>query len=103
VTSKKNKPFPAKSNIITAGYRGPDRREPDADQDPGKPTGNVSFNETGNPVWQMRAEVPRRRQDDDTIDMLKCLDLDSLSLEDEDSLPGEEDTEPTDGYDPYNR
>jgi hypothetical protein len=35
-------------------------------------------------VLEVRTDVPRRREDDNTIDLLKCLDADALNLEIED-------------------
>jgi hypothetical protein len=46
-------------------------------------------------VWRVRVDVPRRRKDDDTIDMLKRLEVDSLSLADDENGPSDS------GYDPY--
>lgn len=91
--------FAADQEIVTFRYRGPDRR----DNGPfdlkefmkGEKVGEVTFDAKGNPIWQLKIEVPRRREDDDTIDLLKCLDVESLSLEDDveaDDVPG---------YDPY--
>ncbi len=96
MASKKNKPFPSNPEIVTASYRGPDRRDPDADE----PVGSVSFDVKGNPVWQLRVDLPRRRKDDKPINLRNCLDLDLLSVQDEE---GEESTKPTGGYNPYNR
>ena len=55
----------------------------------------IRFDDKGNPVWEVRADGPRRRKDDDTIDLLKTLDVESLALE--------ADEEPTGipGYNPY--
>jgi hypothetical protein len=60
--------------------------------------GEVSHDAKGNPVWRMSTDVPRRRQDDDTVDLLKCLDVEDLSLADD--VPREDASE---GYDPYDR
>jgi hypothetical protein len=45
--------------------------------------GGVTYDAKGDPVWEWRVDVPRRRQDDPTIDLLKCLDVDELRLEDD--------------------
>jgi hypothetical protein len=92
----KDKPFPANPKIVTSRYRGPDRRGryPDEETDT-QPSGEVVFDAKGNPVWRVRVDVPRRRKDDDTIDMLKRLEVDSLSLADDDNGPSDA------GYDPY--
>jgi hypothetical protein len=41
----------------------------------------VKFDAKGNPVLEVRTDVPRHREDDKTIDLLKCLDADALGLE----------------------
>ena len=58
----------------------------------------VEFDAKGNPVWQVRVDSPSRRQDDDTFDLLKCLDVEGLSLSDEEPA-----TDKGLGYDPYAR
>jgi hypothetical protein len=45
--------------------------------------GGVTYDAKGDPVWEWRVDVPRRREDDPTLDLLKCLDLNDLRLEDE--------------------
>ena len=102
MTSKKNKPFPSNPKIVTPRYRGPDRRDSTADEDDVEPVGSVSFDVKGNSVWQPRVDARRRRKDDDTVNTLKRLDLESLSIQDEGLLQGEESTKPVDGHDPYN-
>jgi hypothetical protein len=76
-------------------YPGEDRRtgsdKPDVHAD-------ISFDAKGNPVWEVRVESPRRRSDDDTIDLLKCLDSDLLLEQEE-----EDELSTTGGYNPYNR
>ena len=77
-----------------------DRRH-DETGSPAKPkaAGSVSFDDRGNAVWEMRVETPMRRQEDPTVDLLKCLDLDDLEIEEEESeeKPGES------GFNPYSR
>jgi hypothetical protein len=88
--------FPAAPRS-TARYRGPERRGKDHDAaDDIKPRVKVSFDAKGNPVWDAQVDMPRRREGDDTIDLLKCLDTDALSL----AADEEEDQDPS-GYDPY--
>ena len=89
--------------VVSPSYRGPNRRDPDANEDIVKPVCSVNFDVKGDPVLQMQANVPRRREDDKPIDLLDHLNLDSLSLQDADSLQREENTKPSGGYDPYNR
>jgi hypothetical protein len=105
MTSNKDKPrvngpdFATDQEIVTFRYRGPDRRGAVSidikEFMKGEKVGEVTFDAKGNPIWQLKVDIPRRREDDDTIDLLKCLDVDSLSLED--------DSEPEDvpGYNPY--
>ncbi|HEU4620437.1 MAG TPA: hypothetical protein VFV10_20555 [Gammaproteobacteria bacterium] len=45
--------------------------------------GKVAYDAKGDPVFEWRVKVPRRREDDPTVDLLKCLDLDGLRLEDD--------------------
>ena len=80
---EREKKFAADAEIRTVRYRGPDRREepPDAEADVST---EVTFDSKGNPVLDMRTKVPRRRHDDDTVDLLKCLDDSALSLEEDD-------------------
>jgi hypothetical protein len=101
MASKKNKPSPPE--ISTPRYRGSNRRDPNAADETVEIAGVVTFDAKGNAVWQTGAAVPRRRRDDGTIDSLKCLDLDSLSLQDEGSPQDESRSEAADGYNPYNR
>ena len=89
--------------VVTPSYRGPNRRDPEAEEGTVEPVCSVSFDVKGDPVLQMRADVLRRREDDKPIDLLDHLNLDSLSLQDEDSLHREENTRPSGGYNPYNR
>jgi hypothetical protein len=73
-------------------YEGNERRtgrKPDVHTD-------IHFDAKGNPVWEVRVETPGRRADDDTIDLLECLDAD-LFLE-----PDEDEPQDRDGYNPYN-
>lgn len=61
----------------------------------GSEHGKLTYDAKGNPVWEWRANAPRRRQDDSTIDMLKCLDSETLTLaEDPDEDRGQ-------GFNPY--
>ena len=48
-----------------------------------KVSGTVGRDQLGNAVWEWRVDVPRRRDDDPTIDLLECLDVDGLSIEEE--------------------
>ena len=75
--------------------RGKKRSEPPK-PDP-KTVGTVGHDDLGNAVWEWRVDVPRRRDDDPTIDLLDCLDVDGLSIEDEESENSE------DKFNPYNK
>lgn len=46
----------------------------------GSDLGTVSYDAKGNPVWEWRVNVQRRRRDDTTVNMLKCLDTTELRL-----------------------
>ena len=45
--------------------------------------GQINHDDLGNAVWEWRVDVPRRRDDDPTLDLMQCLDLDGISLEDD--------------------
>jgi hypothetical protein len=93
---KKNRPFPANPAIVTRRYRGPDRREESGEE---SFEAEIRFDDRGNPVWSVQTTVPRRRKDDDTVDLLKCLDSDALALEDEEHEAGSDSS----GHNPYKR
>lgn len=71
-------------------FAGEDRRDHDAEQDE-QIESRVRFDAKGNPVWEVRTDVPRRRKDDNTVDLLKCLDDDSLALADDGGLSLDDD------------
>lgn len=48
-----------------------------------KELGHVNFDDKGNAVWEWRVDVPRRRDEDQTIDLLECLDTSALSIDEE--------------------
>ena len=79
----KSKDFAANAPVVSRTYRGPDRRDP-RNTDDSQVRRQIKFDAKGNPVLEVRVDVPRRREDDNTIDLLKCLDADSLNLELED-------------------
>lgn len=84
--SQKTKDFAADAKVQSRTYRGPDRRDP-ANTDDSQVSRKITFDAKGNPVLEVRVDVPRRREDDNTIDLLKCLDADSLNLTLEDEPP----------------
>jgi hypothetical protein len=81
--SPKTGDFAADAKVVSRTYRGPDRRAPDQ-ADNSKVERTVKFDAKGNPVLEVRTDVPRHRADDNTIDLLKCLDADALNLQLED-------------------
>lgn len=78
-----------------------DRRQQAPRKGPPKPgvksLGTVGHDDLGNAVWEWRVDVPARREDDPTIDLLQCLDVDGLTLEDDDSETD------ADSFNPYNK
>ena len=79
----KSDAFAADAKVRSRTYRGPDRRDPD-NTDDSQVSRQIKFDDKGNPVLEVRVDVPRRREDDNTIDLLKCLDADALNLQLED-------------------
>jgi hypothetical protein len=65
---------------------------------PPKAVGSVGHDDLGNAVWEWRVEVPRRRDDDPTIDLLQCLEVDGLSIEEDKEKPRKQGN-----FIPYNR
>ena len=82
---------PAMAKKDRRNRRGPPKLDP-------KALGGVNHDDLGNAVWEWRVDVPRRRDDDPTIDLLDCLDVDGMSLEDEDST---DESEPS--FNPYDK
>lgn len=78
-TSSKHSRWATDAEIITETYRGPDRRKQEDDED--TISKEVRFDEQGNSVLDVRTDVPRRREDDDTVDLIESLDADALGLE----------------------
>jgi hypothetical protein len=71
--------FAADAPIKTPSYRGPDRRMPSGHSEVAI-SKEVTFDAKGNPVLDIRSTTPRRREDDDTLDLIKCLDESTLSI-----------------------
>lgn len=80
--------------INTPTYRGPDRRRNKRNKGA---QGRIRYNAKGDPIWEPFADAPRRRKDDETFDLLKALDVDSLSLADDET------PESVEGFNPYER
>ena len=76
--------FSKNAEIITGSYRGPDRRDSDKDEDEAVISRRVSFDSKGNPILDIRTNALRRREDDMTINLLKCLDISELDFDDSD-------------------
>jgi hypothetical protein len=94
--SKEKKPFPSNPKIVTRTCRGPDRRGRYPED---TSSGEVEFDDKGSPVWRLKT-IRLRRKDDDTLNLKKALEVDSLSLEGDEPEP-----KPLKeaGYDPYSR
>ena len=65
----------------TSRFGDSDRRKADNDYPEESITRQIVFDAKGNPVLSVQTNVPRRREDDHTIDLLECLDADKLRLE----------------------
>ena len=78
-SSSKHSRWATDAEIITDTYRGPDRRKQEDEED--TISKEVRFDEQGNSVLDVRTDVPRRREDDDTVDLIESLDADALGLE----------------------
>ena len=77
----KDKDFARNAEIVTLRYRGPNRRDDNQDDTLAEVAREVRQDDKGNPVLDMRTNASRRRKDDDTIDLLKCLDAEDLEVE----------------------
>jgi hypothetical protein len=61
----------------------------------------IKFDDKGNAILDWSTDTPRRREEDNTIDLLECLSPDGLSLTDE---PEEPSTKPDrGGFNPYDK
>jgi hypothetical protein len=63
--------------------------------------GKVGRDDKGDAIWEWRVDVPLRRDEDETINLLKCLEDVDLELADSDDVA--ESKDPAGGYNPYNR
>ena len=77
----KHKNFAAKAPVATKTYRGPERRDDSEPHEEEVVSRRVTFDARGNPVLDVRTNVSRRRADDNTIDLLECLNENDLGLE----------------------
>ena len=75
----RHKNFGRNAAVKTRTYRGPDRRDSEAES-PVEMERTVRHDAKGNPVLEVRTTSQRRRKDDDTLDLLKALDADELKL-----------------------
>jgi chorismate-pyruvate lyase len=84
MSSEKKPRFAENPEVETFRYRGPDRRDKETEEKLDDVLSRqIRFDAKGNPVLDVRTNVPRRREEDDTIDLLKCLDNSQLSIEDD--------------------
>jgi hypothetical protein len=83
-SNHKNRDVDEDTSDSTGSYPGPDRRNPNQSMADKGITRQIRFDEKGNSILDLRANTPRRRDGDRTIDLLECLDADSLGLELED-------------------
>lgn len=90
MANDKDETNPDPKSVATQDYRGPERRARSADASEPKLSKRIRFDAKGNPVWEVRVETPGRRADDDTVDLLKCLEPDELTLADDDEKTGTE-------------
>ena len=77
----KHKNFAMHAEIKTRSYRGHDRRRKEQDPSELKVTRHVRFDDRGNPVMDLETNTPRRRRDDEAIDMIECLAGENPDLE----------------------
>ena len=68
--------------VITPSYRGPDRRSHDQAQEDAEIYQTVISNPAGDVILDVRTNARRRREDDMTVNLLKCLDIAELGIED---------------------
>ena len=68
------------AGVAEDSYIGPNRRDPKGKDDK-KISREYKFDDKGNSVLEVRTDARRRRLDDDTIDLLECLDVDDVKLE----------------------
>jgi hypothetical protein len=73
---------PGSGYINTPGYRGPDRRSRDQTRDDVEVYQTVISNPAGEVILDVRTNARRRREDDMTVNLLKCLDIAELDIED---------------------
>jgi hypothetical protein len=84
-------PMDPRRDRRSPGDRAPPRLDP-------KALGTIAHDDLGNAVWNWHVDVPRRRDDDPTIDLLECLDADELSLESDEGAESDEGS-----FNPYNK
>ena len=82
--TRKHSRWATDADVVTESYRGPDRRKQDENVDDDTISREIRYDDKGNPVLDVRTTAPRRRDGDDTIDLIKALDADSLDLKTED-------------------
>ena len=70
------------SNIRTSSYSGPNRRRRNQQQEDAEVYQTVISNPAGDVILDVRTNARRRREDDMTVNLLKCLDISGLDIED---------------------
>lgn len=68
--------------INTPRYSGPERRSRDQARDDAEIYQTVVSNPAGEVILDVRTNARRRREDDMTVNLLKCLDISELDIED---------------------
>ena len=81
--AKSKRQFASEAEVKTPSYRGPDRRSPSGEAE-AEISKEVTYDAKGNPVLDIRSKTPRRREDDDTLDLIKALDESALSIQEDD-------------------
>ena len=80
--TRKDGHSPGSGYINTPSYRGPERRSHDQAKDDAEVYQTVISNPAGDVILDVRTNARRRREDDMTVNLLKCLDISDLDIED---------------------
>ncbi|MGD8341779.1 MAG: hypothetical protein PVH89_13435 [Gammaproteobacteria bacterium] len=83
MTKQKKDAHNARAGTIgTSRYRGPDRRSHDETEKDPEIYQTLVSTPAGDVILDVRTNAQRRREDDMTVNLLKCLDVSELSIED---------------------
>ena len=96
----KDKDNSSDSEIVTPKNREHDRRVADPVSNEPVPSVRVDHDSRGSTVLNVTTVTPRRRADDDTVNLQKLLDVDSLSIDDDDGPLEDGSDESSDGGNP---